>query len=63
MVLQSITILVILVYVNYRPWLLSHELEPAARWLRNGFIWATLVVTIASSVVYVRRAVELFKNK
>src|SRR5918993_1355115 len=42
MVLQSVTILVILVYVNYLPWLNAYELVDAATKLRDLCIWATI---------------------
>ena len=60
MVLQSITILVILVYVNYLPWLNRHHYESTARYARDIFIWATLIVTVASGLGYVRRAISLY---
>jgi CDP-diacylglycerol---glycerol-3-phosphate 3-phosphatidyltransferase len=57
MVFQSVTILVILAYVNFRPHLLAH---PPAEWygrvLRDVCIWATLAITVYSGYLYVRRA-------
>jgi CDP-diacylglycerol--glycerol-3-phosphate 3-phosphatidyltransferase len=62
MVLQSATILAILVYVNYLPRLLAGGLETVAAQTRNAFIWATLTVTVISGLLYVRRAVTLYKR-
>jgi CDP-diacylglycerol---glycerol-3-phosphate 3-phosphatidyltransferase len=62
MVLQSITILVILVYVNYRPGLLSYGYELPARIFRDVFIWLTIAVTVLSGLGYVRRATVLYRN-
>jgi len=63
MVLQSATILAILVYVNYLPQISSLGYEPAVGILRNLFIWATLVVTVGSGLLYIRRAVTLYQRK
>jgi len=61
MVAQSITILVILVYVNYR-----QRFAPAAevgfRQFRDVCIWATLVITIYSGLAYVQTAVALYRR-
>ena len=57
MVVQSVTILVILVYVNYfrdYGW---------AQVTRDVCIWATIVVTVISGVLYVQRAVALHRTK
>ncbi|HEX2971577.1 MAG TPA: CDP-alcohol phosphatidyltransferase family protein, partial [Tepidisphaeraceae bacterium] len=62
MVLQSVTILVILVYVNYLPWLRDHW-ELPARIIRDVFIWLTLVVTVGSSLSYIRRGIALYHGK
>ncbi len=54
MTVQAVTIGVILTYVNYfegaRP-----DVEWWARMARDGFIWATLAVTVWSGLAYVRR--------
>jgi len=60
MVIQSATILVILVYVNYFRTLRSYEW---ARYLRDAFIWATLIVTLASGFLYIQRAIVLYRQK
>jgi CDP-diacylglycerol--glycerol-3-phosphate 3-phosphatidyltransferase len=62
MVLQSATILLILVYVNYRAWLMGNNAELAVRWTRDIFIWATVAVTVASGLSYVQKAVHLYRN-
>ncbi len=60
MTLQSITILVVLAYVNFRPWLKRHEWDSASAIARDLFIYATLVVTVYSGLSYLRRAVGMF---
>lgn len=61
MVFQSVTILVILVYVNYlKPLTDSGYVQPAT-WFRDFCIWATVAVTIASGLVYLRRAGDLYR--
>jgi CDP-diacylglycerol--glycerol-3-phosphate 3-phosphatidyltransferase len=62
MALQSITVLVILAYVNLLAWNETHPLEFAVRVLRNVCIWVMIAITIMSGVVYVRRAVALFRQ-
>ncbi len=61
MVLQSLTILVILIYVNYR-----HGFSPAMdrNWQigRDICIWVMLGVTVLSGLLYVRRAVALYRG-
>jgi CDP-diacylglycerol---glycerol-3-phosphate 3-phosphatidyltransferase len=59
---QSATVLVILLYVNYLPQLLSSGYEPAARFFRNVCIGLTLAITIASGALYVRRANALYNS-
>ena len=59
---QSGTILAILVYVTFRPWLLRHDYELAARVLRDIGIWGTILITIYSGGTYVGRAVSLFRQ-
>jgi hypothetical protein len=54
-VFQSVTILVILVYVNYLPHLNAHGLERAARVFRDVCIWATIAITVWSGLLYVQR--------
>jgi CDP-diacylglycerol--glycerol-3-phosphate 3-phosphatidyltransferase len=55
MVVQSATILVILLYVNYRPWLIERGVEAHARLFRDVAIWLTVAVTILSAAPYLRR--------
>jgi CDP-diacylglycerol--glycerol-3-phosphate 3-phosphatidyltransferase len=61
MVFQSVTILVILVYVNYLPWLRRHEYADAATWFRDVCIWSTVLITIISGMLYMRRATDLYR--
>jgi CDP-diacylglycerol--glycerol-3-phosphate 3-phosphatidyltransferase len=59
MIVQSATILVILAYVNYREWLLTHPpAETYARVLRDLCIWSTVVITLISGWHYIRRAIR-----
>ena len=60
---QSATILVILIYVNYLPWLQRMSYDVAATYVRNVCIWTTIVITIFSGLLYVRRAVGLYQGK
>lgn len=62
MAFQSGTILAILVYVTFRPWLLDHGYEPIARGLRDIGIWGTMLITLYSGFSYVMRAVHLFRE-
>lgn len=62
MVVQSFTILVILVFVNYRQRLLDGGWEPAAVVLRDVCIWATVIVTVISGALYVRRGMMMFRS-
>jgi phosphatidylglycerophosphate synthase len=59
---QSGTILVILIYVTFRPWLLDHGWELPARIIRDIGIWGTVFITLYSGVTYVRKAVGLFRQ-
>jgi CDP-diacylglycerol--glycerol-3-phosphate 3-phosphatidyltransferase len=62
MVFQSVTILIILTYVNYLPWLREHpHLLQAATIFRDACIWLTVGITVLSGVLYVRRAVAMFR--
>ncbi len=63
MVLQSVTILVILIYVNYLHPLVRQghpRVEYVARVIRDVFIWSTIAWTIISGFTYVRRAIRLY---
>src|SRR5690349_11064913 len=61
MVFQSVTILVILVYVNYLKWLQKHEYDQFATFVRDFCIWATIGITVLSGLLYVQRAVALYR--
>jgi CDP-diacylglycerol--glycerol-3-phosphate 3-phosphatidyltransferase len=58
---QSATILVILLYVNYRRRLDADALRYATIF-RDACIWMTLVITVVSGLMYVHRAVALFRK-
>jgi phosphatidylglycerophosphate synthase len=60
MTLQSITILVVLVFVNFRGWFQKHDWEDIAAVVRDVFIYATIVVTVYSGLIYVKRAADMF---
>ena len=59
---QSGTILVILVYVTFRPWLIDHHWELYARIIRDIGIWGTVIITLYSGVTYVGKAAALFRQ-
>lgn len=68
MVFQSVTILAILVYVNYLNWLRGHHLGRYsmayyAACVRDICIWGTIVITVISGLMYVRRGVMLYRLK
>ncbi len=60
MVLQSVTILVILLYVNYFD-SQSAQIQAYAAKFRDLCIWLTISVTLWSGMTYVRRGVALYK--
>ncbi|HSU66934.1 MAG TPA: CDP-alcohol phosphatidyltransferase family protein, partial [Tepidisphaeraceae bacterium] len=60
MVIQSVTILVILVYVNYFAPHQGSGYEPYVRAFRVFCVWATVIVTVLSGLAYVRRAVAVY---
>ena len=62
MAFQSGTILAILIYVTFRPWLLDHGYELIARILRDIGIWGTMIITVYSGISYITRAVSLFRQ-
>jgi CDP-diacylglycerol---glycerol-3-phosphate 3-phosphatidyltransferase len=60
MVFQSVTILVILVYVNYLKRLTDSGYLNWATWFRDFCIWTTVVITVISGLLYMRRARDLY---
>jgi CDP-diacylglycerol--glycerol-3-phosphate 3-phosphatidyltransferase len=62
MVLQSVTVLVILLYVNYFE---SRQgtVEVVAAWVRDVCIWATVIFTLYSGAAYIRRGVALYHGR
>ena len=62
MAFQSITILVILIYVNYYNWLQTHA-EPFATIVRDIGIWGTVAITVISGMLYIQRAVAMYREK
>ncbi|HEY2584191.1 MAG TPA: CDP-alcohol phosphatidyltransferase family protein [Tepidisphaeraceae bacterium] len=62
MVVQSVTILIVLIYVNYfaRPEHLGKGYEPQMRIFRDVCVWLTVAVTVLSGLAYVRRAVSVY---
>jgi CDP-diacylglycerol---glycerol-3-phosphate 3-phosphatidyltransferase len=54
MITQSATILIILLYVNYQ--------VPSLEIIRNVAIWVTIIITVVSGLVYVQRAVAMFRK-
>jgi len=59
MVFQSVTILVILIYVNNYDALRDYVV---ARYLRDFCIWATIIITMVSGLLYIQRAVSLYRK-
>ncbi len=59
---QSGTILAILVYVTFRPWLIEHGWELGARIVRDFGIWGTLAITLYSGLTYIQKAIALFRR-
>jgi CDP-diacylglycerol---glycerol-3-phosphate 3-phosphatidyltransferase len=62
MAMQSLTILVILIYVNYLPWLQYEGYDQPASVFRGVCIWATIAVTVVSGLLYVQRAISLYRR-
>jgi CDP-diacylglycerol--glycerol-3-phosphate 3-phosphatidyltransferase len=60
MAIQSVTILVILIYVNYYSQLGKYE--PYAANFRDFCIWATVAITVISGLLYIQRAVALYRE-
>jgi CDP-diacylglycerol--glycerol-3-phosphate 3-phosphatidyltransferase len=60
MVVQSVTILVVLVYVNYFAVRHGTQAEQYFRWFRDLCVWVTVVVTVFSGLAYVRRAIVVY---
>ena len=61
MVFQSVTILVILVYVNYLRWLVENNYDRYATYVRDFCIWATVAITVLSGLLYIQRAVAMYR--
>jgi CDP-diacylglycerol--glycerol-3-phosphate 3-phosphatidyltransferase len=62
MVFQSVTILVILLYVNYHKALTEHGYLKGATYFRDFCIWATVVVTVVSGLLYIQRAIAMYRE-
>ena len=62
MVVQSVTILVILVYVNYYKVLKDSGYLERATYFRNFCIVATVAITVISGVLYIQRAIGLYRE-
>ena len=65
MVFQSVTILVILIYVNYLDRLDRSgpsQLKAIGLYLRDFCIWATVAITVISGLLYVQRAVAMYRR-
>lgn len=62
MVVQSVTILIILAYVNYLDNWGKWEIETYVRYFRDFAIWTTVVITVLSCVGYVRRAITMYSK-
>jgi CDP-diacylglycerol--glycerol-3-phosphate 3-phosphatidyltransferase len=62
MVVQSVTILVILVYVNYYKVLSDRGYLQSATYFRNFCIAATVAITVISGLLYIQRAIGLYRE-
>ena len=62
MVVQSVTILVILVYVNYYKVLSDRGYLQSATYFRNFCIAATVAITVISGLLYIQRAIGLYRQ-
>jgi CDP-diacylglycerol--glycerol-3-phosphate 3-phosphatidyltransferase len=62
MVIQSATILAVLLYVNYYDWVQTHN-HAVITAVRDAFIWGTVFITVLSGVLYVQRAVAMYRAK
>jgi CDP-diacylglycerol---glycerol-3-phosphate 3-phosphatidyltransferase len=63
MTLQSATILVILAFVNFHGRLEEMGYEPMARLFRNVCIWATVLVTVYSGLLYIGKIVAVYRSE
>src|SRR5215218_2864552 len=62
---QSGTILIILVYVTFLPWMRQHQYrtaEQVATVVRDVGVWGTVIVTLYSGLSYIRKAAALFRQ-
>jgi CDP-diacylglycerol--glycerol-3-phosphate 3-phosphatidyltransferase len=62
MVFQSVTILVILVYVNYYKALEKRGYLWGATQFRDFCIWATVAITVLSGLLYIQRAITMYRQ-
>lgn len=62
MVFQSVTILVILLYVNYHKALVERGYLDWATYFRDFCIWATVAITVFSGLLYIQRAVAMYRE-
>jgi CDP-diacylglycerol--glycerol-3-phosphate 3-phosphatidyltransferase len=63
MVVQSVTILVVLVYVNYFAVRHGTPAEKYFRWFRDFCVWLTVIVTVFSGLAYIRRAMVVYAKQ
>jgi hypothetical protein len=63
MVVQSITILVVLVYVNYFVPRGDSAIKQYFTYFRNFCVWTTVIVTVFSGLAYVQRAVAVYRRQ
>jgi len=61
MVAQSLTILIVLTYVNYYDHLTRLGWDYWATSIRNVCIWATITITVLSGILYVQRAISMYR--
>src|SRR6185295_17370794 len=61
MVMQSVTIMAILLYINYFEGR-GGDIERYATWLRDACIWLTIAVTLFSGWAYISKGIALYQN-
>jgi hypothetical protein len=63
MAAQSVTILIVLTYVNYYDDLIRLGWHTWATPARDVCIWLTISITVVSGLLYIRRAIAMYRAK
>jgi len=48
--------------VNYFKWLADHGYLRSATYFRNFCIWATVIITVVSGLLYIQRALAMYRE-